>query len=587
MRKFSCDFETTVDDLDETRVWAYAICEIGNFDNFIYGNSLDDFLKWCSNKRENYLCFFHNLKFDGEFIMNRLFQMGYKWVKDKKDIVDKSFTSLITEMGQFYSIEVYFSGTGTKHVNKVTFYDSLKIINSSVEDIAKDFGLEISKLKINYKTHREVGHVLTEEEINYIRNDVEIIARVLDFIFKQKLTKMTIASDALYFYKQTINFDNYFPKLDKLEDDNIRSSYKGGFTYLNPTYKGINVSNGVVLDVNSLYPSVLRYENLPFGRPVYFEGKYQDDKLYNLYVQCFSCSFKLKKGKIPSIQIKNSIFYATNEYLETSEVYKNGELVSDIITLTLTNVDLELFFEQYEVSDIVYHYGYKFKSMQGLFNKYVDYWTEQKIKAKKEGNKSMYKLSKLMLNSLYGKFGLNPKSVLKEPYYDCGVVKYRYQEPEYREPIYIPIATFVTSYARRKTITTSQKIKDFTISNYGKDYYIYSDTDSIHMLEMPDEVIKSFVDVDDYRLGAWKIESRFTSGKFLRQKCYLEDFNGKLNMTVAGLPKKMASLVNFNNFNVGLKIEAEAQPEEKQKLAFKHIKGGIILVPTDFSIKDK
>ena len=44
MRKFTADFETNVDELD-CRVWAYAICEIGDSDNFIYGNNIDDFMK--------------------------------------------------------------------------------------------------------------------------------------------------------------------------------------------------------------------------------------------------------------------------------------------------------------------------------------------------------------------------------------------------------------------------------------------------------------------------------------------------------------------------------------------------------------
>ena len=62
MRKFTADFETTTDPND-CRVWAYAICEIGDPDNFQYGNSIDDFMEWCAGK-ENYLVLFHNLKFD-------------------------------------------------------------------------------------------------------------------------------------------------------------------------------------------------------------------------------------------------------------------------------------------------------------------------------------------------------------------------------------------------------------------------------------------------------------------------------------------------------------------------------------------
>lgn len=61
MRRFTADFETIVDEND-CRVWAYAISEIGDVDNFIYGNSIDDFISWCANKRENYVVYFHNLR---------------------------------------------------------------------------------------------------------------------------------------------------------------------------------------------------------------------------------------------------------------------------------------------------------------------------------------------------------------------------------------------------------------------------------------------------------------------------------------------------------------------------------------------
>jgi hypothetical protein len=43
------------------------------------------------------------------------------------------------------------------------------------------------------------------------------------------------------------------------------------------------------------------------------------------------------------------------------------------------------------------------------------------------------------------------------------------------------------------------------------------------MLELPEEELKSFVDIDDYILGYWKLESKFERGKFLRQKAYVEE----------------------------------------------------------------
>ena len=578
MRKFTADFETTTDPND-CRVWAYAICEIGNINNFYYGNSIDEFIEFCKNKRENYVLYFHNLKFDGEYIFNYLLNNDYKCIKDKKDREDKTFTTLISDTGQFYSIEIFFETKNKKHINKVTIYDSLKILNFSVDKIAKDFNLPIRKLELDYHAKREIGHILTEEEIDYIKNDVEIMARALEFMFNENLKKMTIGSDALHNYKEmNTNFSKYFPLLPYQIDLDIRRSYKGGFTYLNEVYKEKETGSGIVLDVNSLYPSVMKYEKLPFGEPLYFEGEYKEDKLYSLYIQTFSCSFELKEGKIPSIQIKNNLSFVPNEYVKSSK--------GDIVTLTLTNVDLKLFFENYNVYDLTYHSGWKFKGIKGLFTQYIDYWNEKKINAKKEKNNVLYIISKLMLNSLYGKFGLNPNVQGKYPYLnEEGIVKYKMYPKEIRDSIYIPVASFITSYARNKTIRTSQAIKDYTIKNYNKDYYIYSDTDSIHLLDIDENVLKSFVDIDDYKLGAWKIESKFIKGKYIRQKCYIElGYDDKLNVTVAGLPKKLGKYITFENFNKGLQILA-SDTEKEHKLTFKHVKGGVILADTDFSIK--
>lgn len=582
MIKFTADFETNVSETD-CRVWAYALCEIGNPNNFIYGNCIDDFIKFCQNKRENYILYFHNLKFDGEYIFSYLLNNGYECIKDKKDRKDKTFTTLISDTGQFYSIEIFFETKNPKHINKVTIYDSLKILNFSVEQIAKDFNLPIRKLELDYKTNREIGHILTEHEIEYIKNDVEIMARALKIMFDEDLTKMTIGSDALGNYKKmNKNFNKYFPLIPYQIDKDIRKSYKGGFTYLNDCYKEKETGAGFVLDVNSLYPSVMMYEKLPFGDPLFFNGQYEKDLLYPLYIQTFSCIFKVKENKIPTIQIKNNLSFIPNEYVKSSD--------GDIVTLTLTNIDLELFFEHYDVWEITYHSGWKFKAIKGLFSQYIDYWSKQKIDAKKNKNDALYRISKLMLNSLYGKFGLNPDVRGKYPYLnEDGIVKYGMYPQEQRDAIYIPVASFITSYARRKTITTSQIIKEYTLNKYGKDLYVYSDTDSIHLLEINEKELEDIIDIDDYKLGAWKLESKFKRGKYIRQKCYIElGFDDILNVTVAGLPKKLAPLINFDNFNIG--FTTETIPDEKinetgKKLTFKHVKGGVLLVDTEFSIK--
>lgn len=164
----------------------------------------------------------------GEFIIYYLIQNGFTWIPNKKYRKDRTFTTLISDLGQFYQIEVFFK-VGNKKVKKVTFRDSLKIIPISVEDIPKAFKLEESKLKIDYKEKREKNHILTQEEKDYISHDVIIVAKALKVLFEENLKQMTIGSNALKNFKTIISkrrFDYYFPSLDPLIDQDIRKAYK-------------------------------------------------------------------------------------------------------------------------------------------------------------------------------------------------------------------------------------------------------------------------------------------------------------------------------------------------------------------------
>lgn len=584
MRRFTCDFETTTDEND-CRVWAYALCEIGKPSNFLYGNCIDDLMEWCKDQKDNVELYFHNLKFDGSYICYWLETHDFTWIESVNEAASNTYTTLITDMGAWYSIEIYFTVDG-HHTNKVRIFDSLKILNFSVADIAKGFNLPIRKLELDYDTYRAPGHQLTEHEIDYIRNDVEIVARALDIMFKQGHEKMTIGSDALSNFKHLCpRFKKLFPVLPNDIDRDIRHTYKGGFTYLSPKYKEKETGSGYVMDVNSLYPSVMYYMPAPYDMPIYFDGKYEYDELYPLYTQTISCRFQIKPEKIPSIQIKSSFLFRPNEYIESS-----GD---EMVTLTLTNPDLELFFEQYDVEDIHWHGGYKFKSATGLFKEYIDYWSEQKIKSKKEGNKAQYLISKLFMNSLYGKLGTNPLGAKKRPYVDTEDSCLHEMDLgiEERKPIWVAGASFITSFARCKTIRSAQAVRDWSMKNKGYDAFVYADTDSLHVTGLDhDDFIElgKIIEIDDYKLGAWKVESRYWRGKYLRQKCYIEEWpDGSLNVTVAGLPKKLGHIVNFDNFKVGFNtadFTDEEIGEAGRKLTYKHVPGGVLLVPTDFSI---
>ena len=255
MKKFVADFETATWIEDSSFVWAWALCEVGNVENIKLGNTIESFFDEIQ-KEFNPVILFHNLKFDGEFIIYYLLKNGYKWTK-KVERQNKTFTTLISDMGLFYQIEVYFKvGNNPK---KVTFLDSLKLINQSVDSIAKSFNIDEKKLELDYNEKREIGHILTEEEKEYIKHDVIIVAKALNYLYSMNLTKMTAGSNAVYDFRRIITenkFNHLFYKLTYECDADLRQAYKGGFTYLNPIYEGVDVNEGEVLDVNSLYPYV-------------------------------------------------------------------------------------------------------------------------------------------------------------------------------------------------------------------------------------------------------------------------------------------------------------------------------------------
>lgn len=579
MGVFVADFETTTNQ-DITRVWAYAICNIDNINDIYYGTNIENFMKWCKERKENDIIYFHNLKFDLQFIIYYLFKHGYTYIKDKKDRASKTFTTLISDKGLFYQAEVIFKKEN-KHINKVTFLDSLKLIPLSVDGIAKALKLPINKLTLAYESHNDlpIDTPLSQDEIDYITNDVKIVAMAIKYFKEQGLDKMTIGSCALNEYKGIIskyNFNKYFP-VPKYHQD-VKQSYRGGFTYLSPKFAGKIVHNGVVLDVNSLYPSCMKSNYLPYGTPIFFKGKYKKDSIYPLFVQMLRCQFKIKDGKIPTIQIKHGYDFQANEYLTSSG---NTE-----VTLCLNSVDLELFFNQYYVYNLEYISGWKFKATKGLFDEYIDKWSANKIQAKKDGNHGLYLISKLFLNSLYGKFGTDTKARSKIPFLEDDVVKYKVGETDEKDGVYIAIASFITSYARLCTISAAQKITDDFNEGKSNIQFIYADTDSLHCLS-PDFKLPEGLDIDPVKLGAWKYESKFNKAKFLRQKCYIENSTEdienenpeySLKITVAGMPKECYPYVNFKNFKIGASYKGKKQP--------KNIKGGVVLKNVDFTIKN-
>ena len=580
MNIYVADFETTTNK-DDCRVWAYAVCDVNTLEVVKIGTTIDDFMDWCKKQKDNPKVYFHNLKFDSQFFMYWMFHNGFHHVSSTERASD-TFTTVINAKGFYYAVEPVYYLKGKK-VRKTTFLDSMKLIPMSVEKIADAFHLPYKKLQIDYDAHNNLpaGTPLKPDEEKYIVHDVKIVAHALRYFLEQGFDRMTIGSCALNEYKNIIgkhNFKRYFPVLNPTVHSDCRQAYKGGWSFVNPKYIGKKVGAGVVADNNSIYPFVMRTKLLPWGTPVFFKGQYQEDYIYPLYIQMIRCQFEIKKGKHPTVQLKHSIWYSGNDYLTSSDDKE--------ITLCLTSVDLKLFLEHYDVFNLEYIAGYKFRGARGLFDEFVDRFNGGKIKAREEKNWGFALINKLVLNALSGKFGTDTLIRTKIPYLDENdVIHYKDAEPEVKDGIYIPMACFITAYAREITIGAAQRVSDEFNAGISNIDFAYSDTDSLHLIS-PDGTLPEWLEIDKLKLGAWKFESKFKRGKFLRAKCYIEDstediYNDNpeysLKVTVAGMPESCKHQVNFNNFKLGATYTGKLQP--------KAVKGGVILQDIDFTIK--
>lgn len=555
---YSCDFETlNTNETKETYVW--LACGYDFLNNRVMNVSfnIEDFMNNFIFKNSQCNFYFHNLSFDGNFILNYLINNGFT-PRHYKDISEENtFFACIDNMNNYYYIEIITTYNKHSHkYNRFMIYDSLKLIPFSEDKIAKDFKLPILKGKIDYNKFRSKNYIPTSKEIEYIVNDTMINGLALKYFRDNNLLNgFTIGQVAMKEFKKTQpHFRNLFPKIDKEIDDFLRLSYKGGWTYLNPIFKDKVVNEGVVYDANSLYPSQMLLKKYPYGQPIYFKGK--PNGKYELFIVKVIVDFTLKENHLPSIQIKNNFIYNPTEYLSCT--LEKTELV-------LTSVDLKLLFNQYNINYIEYVEGYYFNSKYGIFNDYVNKFSKMKIE--NDNNGALRTIAKLFLNNLYGQLVKRIRRFNKVPFInDNGVLNYVLSLSEEIDPVYTACGSFITSYGRYDTITNAQR-------NY--DRFIYADTDSLHLLGLEDP--KGIL-IDKVKFGYWKKEKTFEKAKFIRSKTYLEISNGITEVKCCGLPIEVRDIITIEEFKRGAKFNG--------KLAKKSVKGGIILEETTFTIKE-
>ena len=524
---YTADFETC-DNRAQTadgtptfaRVWLWAVCDIESH-AIEYGTDIESFISSLYARPGVY--WFHNLSYDGTYIVDYCLRNGWEFAATPSQ--DKQFCTVISDKGKWYALELV---CGKEHIH---IYDSLKKYPFSVKVMGQTFGFPEEKGTIDYRMWRGLGYIPTQDEYGYIANDVLICARAMGQAYSEGATKLTIGSDCMAAYKKDLGkraFKRMFPRLNDIQDRDIRRAYRGGYCRVEPRFKGKDVGPGISVDFNSMYPSMMMLKPFPYGQPVYFTGRYEQDDDCPLYVQTLTATFHVKPSGFPMVQIKGTGFFGGREYVEHAP---------EPVTLTLSSVDLELFMDCYDVDVKEWRGGYKFHARVGMFSDYMAYWRS----IKQESKGIVRTRAKLYLNNLYGKFGTNPNATQKLPLLEGeGPVRYVTGPEDTRPPVYVPVAVFATAWARDTLIRAAMA---------NRERFVYCDTDSLHLIgtEPP-----AGCPLDDNMFGHWKVEGTFTRARHLRTKCYMWDLNGETSVTCAGMPENIKSACTWENFHIGL-----------------------------------
>lgn len=651
------DFETTVYEGQKyTEVWASAVVEMFTEDVKIF-HSIQETFDYLTSLKCNTILYYHNLKFDGSFwipflikdlgLSQALYSIGDKPSDiaffEPQDMPNNTFKYSISNMGQWYTITIKY------HNHYIELRDSLKLLPFSVRKIGKSFGTKHKKLDMEYEGFRYAGCEITDAEKEYIANDVLVVKEALEIMYSEGHKDLTIGTCCLKEFRTnfiggTESYKGAFPDLTTIEideaygatnaDEYVRKAYKGGWCYLVKGKESKVFHNGTTADVNSLYPSMMHSESgnyYPVGRPRFCNepSKLQallanaDTRPDVYYFVRIKCRFKLRKDKLPTIQIKGTFFHKSNEWLENSNIYNfktktyspfidygNGaELYYPVITLTKT--DFILFKEHYKIYDLQILDACFFHAEKGLFDYYIDKY--KKIKITSTGAKR--ELAKLFLNNLYGKFATSKISSFKIAELDDeGIVRYKVIQEFNKKTVYIPIGAAITSYARNFTIRAAQA-NYYGSQNPG---FIYADTDSIHC-DLPATQLKG-ITPHDVNFCCWKLEAQWDRAIFVRQKTYIEHVIAENlrpidahynNIKCAGMPETCKELLNVSMLKSGEekcrkfdKMWEKMNIKERQfitvkrdltdfkvgllvpsKLLPKSIVGGTILVSTTYEMR--
>jgi len=355
------------------------------------------------------------------------------------------------------------------------------------------------------------------------------------------------------------------------EDTFVRRGYYGGHVDVYKP-KGENL---YYYDVNSLYPYVMKTFDMPIGMPIWSPDLHSSniEDLFGFIEAYVICPEHIKNPVLPYRNENGILIFPTGQFMG---VYYSEELkYAKSIGYTVIPIK-----------------GYLYEKGEGLFNSFVTDLYGNRLKAKKDGNTGLAYVYKILMNSLYGRLGINPRSTITEICnYDgykriLKIPGFQYAE-QLSDDLFICsyITDTNTDYPKRNAavqiaaaITACARVYMHPFINREDCYY--TDTDSIVLSKpLPEEMISK------EELGKFKMEYFVKDALFLAPKCYCINadkhddilvYKGALKSYVSkewfisqyADPKLTQKIEVTNPFKVNLKSLTVFQQQSSFTLAF-------------------
>lgn len=590
-------------------------------DIYYNGISLDEFIKCLSDIKQNLTLYFHNASFDCDFLIKYLATHGFKAVNEDEFFSPYTFT-FFRSLSKIYCVKLALpSGYGKPQI--ITIKCTYLLLSASIASLGKDLGIN------KYENFDEQLYDLEPEDsldaypknyLNYMKRDINIARLAFNnfgsemqnlinnggtimrkFYWENYLTIGSISYELQRRYILRQQKFKYCFKINKWTYELASKFYFGGFTQFNEKYQNkiVNCPNGVSFDINSSYPYSM-VQALPISK-LYSAKKApipKNKKVLEYYHLHIGRAIA-KQDNLPclinwhKINKEFGISFSKQRYV-----------------WELANFDCYYLKEEWE---LLQHF-YKFEDIR-IKNHYwaiADYPLKEfvndlyiyKITHKKEGKKAAEHTYKILLNSAYGKHATREKfgdffiCQNKEEYdqlMEKDTLTFRDKEYQILKSHFtfnipnvwaIPvlkiddprlysnklIAATITAYSRMALLKMALKM--------GLKNFLYCDTDSLFFRNLPSNW-KELIEMDDYKLGAWKLEHRFKFMFIQGAKAYVVANDSKLENPIksaySGISKKWLK----RNYSPGIFGNYD-EPLAKANLKKVSVPSGIVIMPVDY-----